>query len=95
MTTTEPPVEGFETKSTGAAVPGTPGYQMAGQPASEHGESGLQVGYSNSEGMEGDDGSSIFSESQGLSTSGGSKSASRRTGGKAAETKTTDTKTEK
>lgn len=82
MTTTEPPVEGFETKSTGAAVPGTPGYQMAGQPASEHGEGGLQAGYTNSEGMDGDDGSSIFSESPGLTTSG--KSASRRTGGKAA-----------
>lgn len=63
MTTTEPPAEGFETKSTamsGIAQPGTPGYQMAGQPAPEHGEGGLQYGYSNSAGMEGDDGKSVF-----------------------------------
>jgi hypothetical protein len=64
MTTTEqPPAEGFETKSSvlpGIAQPGTPGYQLAGQPTPEHGEDGLQHGYSNSAGMEGDDGKNVF-----------------------------------
>lgn len=84
MTTTEPPAEGFETKSTvasGIAQPGTPGYQMAGQPAPEHGEDGLQYGYSNSAGMEGDDGKSVF-DLQAEAEKGSGAKTSRRTAAK-------------
>jgi hypothetical protein len=81
MTDTEnqPPAD-METKSTvgsGISQPGTPGYQIEGQPQPEHGPDGIQYGYSNSPGREGDDGtSSIFTERDKAADSGGSGSKS-------------------
>lgn len=76
-TENQPPAD-METKSTlgsGLANPGQPGYQIEGQPAPEHGEDGIQYGYSNSPGREGDDGeSSIFTERDKAAESSGSGS---------------------
>jgi hypothetical protein len=93
MTSTEgsAPPANMETKSTvgsGLANPGQPGYQIEGQPIQEHGPDGLQVGYSNTPGREGDDGaSSIFTErdDKGDSSSSSSKSTSRKTAAKTAD----------
>jgi hypothetical protein len=84
MTDTEnqPPAD-METKSTigsGLANPGQPGYQIEGQPIQEHGPDGLQVGYTNSPGREGDDGaSSIFTEREKADSGTGTKTATRKT----------------
>lgn len=88
-TPSTPPAD-METKSTasgigsGLAEDGKPGYKIEGQPAPEHGEDGIQYGYSNSPGREGDDGSSsIFTERDNAAESGsggsGSKSTTRKT----------------
>jgi hypothetical protein len=92
MTSTEgAPPANMETKSTGGlgsglAEDGKPGYKIEGQPAPEHGDDGIQYGYTNSPGREGDDGAtSIFTERD-KSTGGGSgsKSTSHKTATKAA-----------
>ena len=79
--TTQPPAEGFETKDYPGAIPGRPGYQLADQPLPEHGPDGIQPGYSNSEGREGDDGASVFDTAGGGSTSGTTETTTETTGG--------------
>jgi len=92
-TPSTPPAD-METKSTGGigaglAEDGKPGYKIEGQPAPEHGPDGIQYGYSNSAGMEGDDGaSSIFTErDKAAGSASSSKSTPRKTPAKAADSK--------
>lgn len=93
-TPSTPPAD-METKSTGGGLSsglaegGKPGYMILGQPAPEHGEDGIQYGYSNSPGREGDDGqSSIFTERDKAADSGSTKSSGRKTpAAKTAESK--------
>lgn len=90
-TQNQPPAD-METKSTGGlgsglAEDGKPGYKIEGQPAPEHGEDGIQYGYSNSPGREGDDGSSsIFTERDKAASGSGSKTA-RKAPARAADSK--------
>jgi hypothetical protein len=95
-TPSTPPAD-METKSTaggigsGLAEDGKPGYKIEGQPAPEHGDDGIQYGYSNSPGNTGDDGtSSIFTERNKSADSGsssGSKASARKAPAKAADSK--------
>lgn len=92
-TPSTPPAD-METKSTGGvgsglAVEGKPGYKIEGQPAPEHGEDGIQYGYSNSPGREGDDGTSSIFTQRDQADSGGtaSKSTARKTTAKSADSK--------
>jgi hypothetical protein len=88
------PPANMETKSTGGGIgsglaeDGKPGYKIEGQPAPEHGEDGIQYGYSNSPGVEGDDGeSSIFTERDKSAGSTGSKSTRKTTASKSTASK--------
>lgn len=81
MTTTEPPAKGFETKSN------QPGYQLGGQPAAEHGPDGIQPGYSNSEGPDGDDGTSVFDAPEESAKGGAKRSSSSSTAAKTSDSK--------